>query len=127
MRPIDRFFSELISLEQSLRTPSELLRARERLGQDFSRLLAAAIGGAAARDLCYRTLDRITAGNPGSLKKLGSMAAFFLEEYDKETMPPLDEDDWREIRETLEDASEKMDINTLTVLMGELLSRGYLD
>ncbi|GHV75166.1 hypothetical protein AGMMS49940_24680 [Spirochaetia bacterium] len=40
---------------------------------------------------------------------------------------PLEGDDWETIRNTLEDVSGEMDINTLTALMGELLSRGILD
>ena len=54
------------------------------------------------------------------------MAAFFLGEYDSPSMP-LDQADWQEIRGTLEDVSGEMDLNILTALMGELLSRGVLD
>jgi hypothetical protein len=51
---------------------------------------------------------------------------FFLGDYDEKTMP-LEKDDWEEIRGTLEDVSEEIDIKILTALMGELLSRGLLD
>jgi hypothetical protein len=108
MRPLDQFFSKLASLESS---PD-----RSRLEQDFSRLIAPVLGAAAAADIGNRTLDPW---------KLGFMAAFFLGEYDEKTMP-LDHDDWHTIRETLEDVSGEMDINTLTALMGDLLSRGVL-
>jgi hypothetical protein len=78
----------------------------------------------AAADLYNRTLNRVPGG--AGLQKLGAMAAFFLGDYDEETMP-LDKEDWEEIRGTLEDVSEEIDIKTLTGLMGELLSRGALD
>jgi hypothetical protein len=127
VRPIDHFFSKLASLESSLRSPAAGLppKDRSRLEQDFSHLIAPVLGAAAAADLGHRTLDRIAAA-PLALRTLGAMAAFFLGEYDGETMP-LNHDDWQEIRETLEDVSGEMDINTLTALMGELLSRGILD
>jgi hypothetical protein len=93
------------------------------LEQDFVGLIAPVLGASVAADLCNRTLE--SAAVPAGLQKLGGMAAFFLGEYDEETMP-LDDDDWQEIREILEDVSGEMDINTLTSLMGELLSRGFL-
>jgi hypothetical protein len=132
MRPIDHFFSRIISLEGSLRGPVLPPEDRSRLCQDFSRLTAPVLGAAAAEDLCYRTLDRIAREIPPHLQKLGAMAAFFLGEYDEETMSAefesrLDREDWREIRETLEDISGEIDVNTLTTLMGELVSRGVLD
>jgi hypothetical protein len=126
MRPIDRFFSSLSSLERGLRAPAFALdpRDRRRLEQDFSGMVAPVLGASPAADLCARVLDRVA--GPSGLQKLGAMAAFFLGEYDGETMP-LDKDDWREIRETLEDVSGEMDLNALTGLMAELLSRGMLD
>lgn len=123
MRPVDHFFSKLAVLENALQSPD-----RSRLEQDFSRLIAPVLGADAAANLCYRTLDRVTqpADLPLTLRKLGAMAAFFLGEYDEKSMP-LEGDDWETIRNTLEDVSGEMDINTLTALMGELLSRGILD
>jgi hypothetical protein len=115
MRPIDHFFSKLASLESSIAADLPP-RDRSRVEQDFSRLTAPVLGADAAADLCHRTRD---------IRKLGAMAAFFLGEDDGETMP-LDGDDWQTIRETLEDVSGDMDINTLTALMGDLLSRGVL-
>ncbi|GHV31858.1 hypothetical protein AGMMS4952_21250 [Spirochaetia bacterium] len=111
MRPIDHFFSKLDSAD------------RKGLEQEFSRLVAPVIGAAAAADLCNRIPDT---------KKLGAMVAFFLGEYDEQSMPLertvlLERDDWYTIKETLEDVSGEIDINTLTSLMGELLSRGILD
>jgi hypothetical protein len=79
----------------------------------------------AAEDAYCRITERFHKRGPETLFKLGYTAAFFLGEYDKTTMP-LDIDDWREIRETIEDASEAIDINILTRLMDNLLSLGLL-
>jgi hypothetical protein len=120
MRPIDHFLSKLDRVSGAvLDTPS-----RRHLEQDFSVLVAPVLGAAVAADVYNRTLDRVPF--PAALQKLGAMAAFFLGEYDGETSS-LDRDDWQEIRETLEDVSGEIDINTLTSLMGDLLSRGVLD
>jgi hypothetical protein len=65
-------------------------------------------------------LERIRGKKPTELQKLGNIAAFFLGEYDHAM--EMEEADWIEIQQTLEDASEKINIETLTGLMGELLS-----
>jgi hypothetical protein len=52
------------------------------------------------------------------------MAAFFLGEYDDSMS--LGDEDWDDIRETLEEAAGEMEINTLTELMAELLKRGLI-
>ncbi|QQO10525.1 hypothetical protein [Breznakiella homolactica] len=128
MRPIDHFFSQLSRVESSFRDNRLTVGQadKERLAHEFSRLIAPVIGSAAAEDTYFRTLERISGRDPASLRKLGYLAAFFLGEYDDGTME-LDTEDWREIRETLEDASGAMDLDTLTGLMGELLSRGILN
>ncbi|MDR3167951.1 MAG: hypothetical protein LBT93_08405 [Treponema sp.] len=124
---INRFFSKIASLEGALGSAPVTLDAggRERLGTDFSRLLAPVIGASAAADLFSRTLERILGKNPESLKTLGALASFFLE-ADEDPSMPLREEDWQEIRDTLEDVSGEMDLDTLTALMGKLLSRGML-
>ncbi|MDR1249597.1 MAG: hypothetical protein LBK63_09870 [Treponema sp.] len=99
-------------------------RTRLRFERDFGDLVAPVLGAAAAADLCHRTLARAVPDT--ALRKLGFMAAFFLGDYDEETML-LEKDDWDEIRGTLEDVSGEIDLITLTALMGELLSRGALD
>jgi hypothetical protein len=113
-------------MEQDQKSPEILLEreAVDRLVREFSRLLSPVIGISASEDLCFRTLERIRGKKPEVLQKLGRIAAFFLGEYD-DTLE-LEEEDWIEIQETLEDASEEMDINTLTGLMGDLLSVGKL-
>lgn len=110
--------------------------ARDFLVREFTSLISPVLGAPAAADLCRRTLDRLDRpGGPANLQaanaaapylaRLGSTAAFLLGEYDDAF--PLDEEDWQDIRETLEDVSGEMDLSTLTVLMGELLSRGKLN
>jgi hypothetical protein len=53
------------------------------------------------------------------------LATFFLG-ADEDPALPLQGEDWQEIRNTLEDVSGEIDLDTLTVLMGKLLSRGML-
>jgi hypothetical protein len=120
MRPVDHFLAKVD------RVSSDALdgQTRRRFERDFSALVAPVLGAAVAADLYNRTLDRAAADI--ALRKLGAMAAFFLGDYDEKTIP-LEQDDWEEIRGTLEDVSEEIDIKTLTTLMGELLSRGVLD
>jgi hypothetical protein len=119
MRPADHFLSKIDRI-----SPASLDdRTRSRLEREFSALLAPVLGAAVAADLYNRTLDRAA---DAALRKLGAMAAFFLGDYDEETMP-LEKEDWEEIRETLKDVSGEIDIKTLTALMGELLFRGVLD
>jgi hypothetical protein len=120
MRPVDHF---LAKADRASVAPLDS-QTRKRFERDFTALVAPVLGAAVAADLYNRTLDRAAADS--ALGKLGAMAAFFLGEYDEKTMP-LDGDDWEEIRGTLEDVSEEIDLKTLTALMGELLSRGALD
>jgi hypothetical protein len=123
---INHFFSEIDALERSPKGAFPLdPRDREFLGRDFSQLLAPVIGGPPAEDLFYRTLDRVSREEGGSLQKLGYKAAFFLGEYDDASMT-LDAEDWQEIKETIEDASEEINLVALTSLMDGLLSRGLL-
>jgi hypothetical protein len=120
MRPADHFLAKVDRVSSGVLDD----QTRRRFERDFSVLVAPVLGAAVAADLYNRTLDRVAAD--AALRKLGAMAAFFLGDYDEKTMP-LERDDWEEIRGTLEDVSEEIDIKTLTTLMGELLSRGVLD
>jgi hypothetical protein len=121
---LNHFLLNLASLERSLGSAPLNLDPgdQERLGRDFSRLLAPVIG--AADTLFYRAMERIRGKTPQALRTLGALAAFFLEE--DEPAPVFQEDDWREIQAALEDASGEMDLDTLTRLMGKLLSEGKL-
>jgi hypothetical protein len=120
MRPVDHFLSKLDRLSSAALDS----RSRGRLEKDFVALVAPLLGAAAAADLYNRVLN--SAPPDAALRKLGFMAAFFLGEYDENTMS-LEKEDWEEIRGTLEDVSGEIDLKTLTTLMGELLSRGVLE
>jgi hypothetical protein len=115
MRPLDRFF--LLADREKDCSPEG------RLGREFVTLTAPLLGEACAEALCFRTASRL--GDKAGLA-LGNMAAFLLGEFDDRTMD-LDDAGWDEIRETLEDAASRIDLNILTGLMGELLSRGKLN
>jgi hypothetical protein len=127
MRPIDHFLSQLDRLESTRRSGGGLdEKLIQRLSQDFTVLAAPVIGESAAAELFEEALDRMESSTAeSSLAKFGALAAFLLGEYDDETME-LNDDDWSDIRETLEELSGEMDMDTLTALMGDLLARGKL-
>jgi len=58
--------------------------------------------------------------------RLGFLAAFVLNEFDETTMN-LSPEDFEEIRDTLSSVADEVHIDTLTTLMTELVSRGYLN
>jgi hypothetical protein len=120
MRPADHFLSKVDRVSSAVLDGE----TRRRFERDFSVLVAPVLGAVVTADLYNRVMDRSAADT--ALRKLGAMAAFFLGDYDEKTMP-LEREDWEEIRGTLEDVSEEIDIKTLGALMGELLSRGVLD
>jgi hypothetical protein len=129
MRPIDLFFSRLSRLEAA---PGFDEKQLARLSGDFAALVAPLIGRGTAGELFKRVLERMECpggaekpGGGGSLQKLGAIAAFFIGEFDDNTMT-LEDEDWEDIRETLEEISGSIDMNVLTTLMGELLSRGKI-
>jgi hypothetical protein len=138
MRPIDHFISHLDKLALSLQSggtvgptlkPDRTMpegRTLDKLEWDFASLTAPVIGSRSAEDLARRLRKRIQTDPPASLQRIGYIAAFFLGEYDDVSMP-LETEDWQEIREAIEDASEEMNIAVLTRLMDELLSRGLLE
>jgi hypothetical protein len=123
---MDHFFSRIGAAEASCRGPVFNPGGEEtaQLGREFSRLLAPVIGTEAGKELFTRTLEHIQ-GKTGDPRRLGSVAAFFLGDYDVVSMP-LEKEDWEDIRETLEALSGEMDLPILTALMGDLLSRGKL-
>jgi hypothetical protein len=123
MRPIDHFFSGLSRSESSLRPGAGLdAAAGDRARRDFCSLTAPVIGAAAAEQLFDRARQRLEQRG-GTLTGLGALAAFLLGEFDDASMR-LEDDDWEDIRETLEEVSGEIDLDTLTALMGELLARG---
>lgn len=94
--------------------------------REFVNLTTPVIGASAAESLCVTVLDRLKMERSSGYHKIGFIAAFLLDDFDDGSMK-LDDHDWDDIRETLEEASIGMRLETLTSLMGELLSRGKLD
>ncbi|MDR0450474.1 MAG: hypothetical protein LBH26_04335 [Treponema sp.] len=125
MRPVERFLSLLERLEQA-RDSGSASASGDRLAREFVNLCAPILGAAAAKDLCAAAFERLKAKRPPACRKLGFIAAFLLDDFDDESME-LDDEDWKDIREALEDASAGMNLDVLTTLMGGLLSRGKLD
>jgi hypothetical protein len=125
MRPIDHFFPRLIRLESSLRPGAALdPAAAERLSRDFTALTGPVIGAAAAAELFGRARERLEKRG-ASLAGFGALAAFFLGEFDDASMS-LADDDWEDIRETLEAVSGTIHLDSLTALLGDLLARGKM-
>jgi hypothetical protein len=120
MRPADHFFSQIERFEA--RNSAGQNKDTERLRRDFTALIGPVTGARAAEDFFAGMLARI---RPGQFARLGAAAAFFLREFDDETMS-LEDEDWDDIRETLTEVSAEINIDTLTALMQELLSRGKL-
>jgi hypothetical protein len=120
MRPADHFFSQIERL--SARNTAGRGKDTERLRRDFTALVGPVTGAGAAEDFFARMLDRI---GSGQFARLGAAAAFFLGEFDDETMS-LEDEDWEDIRETLTEVSAEINMDALTALMQELLSRGKL-
>jgi hypothetical protein len=129
MRPLDHFIARLDGIAISLNgggaaDPDEQLMYQAM--REFAALVAPVIGISPAKGLAFRMRERLKKNAALSLRKMGYAAAFFLGEYDDASMP-LEAEDWQEIRETIEDASEEIDIAVLTSLMDGLLSRGLLE
>jgi hypothetical protein len=94
--------------------------------REFISLATPVIGASSAEDLCVSVMGRLRTEHSPRYRKIGFIAAFLLGDFDDDSME-LDDSDWENVRETLEDASTGMRLETLTSLMGELLSRGKLD
>ena len=127
MHPIDHYFSILTGAGRSLSVidlKAPVLQPNSPPAREFSRRLAPVIGADAAERLYSRTVTTLAGKKPEALAKLMFMAAFFLGVYEDNTMT-LEEQDWRDIRDTIEDASEVMNLDTLTSLMDALLSTGH--
>jgi hypothetical protein len=131
MTPIDHLFSQIDSAIRSFRgnplafSDREGQQVKDRLMNAFLNLTANVVGKNAASDLSLYCIDQLEGKNPETLQKLGFIAAFLIGEYDDATMQ-LNADDWNEIKETLEDVSGEINIDTLTELLADLLNRGVL-
>jgi hypothetical protein len=124
MSPVDHFIARLDRLAASL-TGDIAPLSMEQVKREFVALIAPVLGLSPAEHLVAYIQEHIGKDTPNSLRKMGYIAAFFLGEYDDASMP-LEAEDWQEIQETIEDASEKIDITVLTSLMDGLLSRRLL-
>jgi hypothetical protein len=122
--PADHFIVRLDRLAASL-TGGAAPLSIDQAEREFIALIAPVIGLSPAEHLVAYIQEHIEKDTTGSLRKMGYIAAFFLGEYNDASMP-LEAEDWQEIRKTLEDASEKIDITVLTGLMDGLLSRRLL-
>jgi hypothetical protein len=131
MKPIDHFFSQIDSAIRSFRgnvlvfSDRENQQTQERLINAFTGLTAPIIGKDSANDLGLYCFNKIEGEMPENLQKIGFIAAFLLREFDNDSMK-LDTDDWNEIKETLNDISGEINLDTLTELLGDLLDRGAL-
>ena len=124
MRAADHFLSELDSLARSAKTNVDASLAA-RLSSSFFRMVVPVIGNGPAEELFEYWMDSSGRSGKPDFPKLGYFAAFLTGEYDEPTMP-LSREDFEEIRDTLNEAAEEIDMDTLTELMAELVSRGLL-
>lgn len=90
------------------------------------RMTAPVVGEDAAEELFRSWIDRYGSGQAPSYERLGYIAAFIIGEYDDATMK-LGDEDWETIRDIVSAEAESMNLDELTRLMGELVSRGALD
>ncbi|MDR1447238.1 MAG: hypothetical protein LBI90_10130 [Treponema sp.] len=124
MRPADHFLSLLSRYSTEQGGPSLKSSEFDYLKREFSSLLSPALGRRRTEEFFERTRERIERDGL-SPSRLGAAAAFFLQEFDDQSME-LKEEDWEDIRETLNEASEEIDLEILTKLMAALLERGKL-
>ncbi|GAB1481918.1 hypothetical protein MASR2M78_07330 [Treponema sp.] len=126
MHAVDHFYSELVALEKRNRgLPDADGKMAMDTSRSFNALVAPIVGADASNDAFLDWLDRYGKLNPVQYSKLGHIAAFFLGDYDDETMD-LVPDDWKALREIVSDAAEQLDLDTLSRLMSDLLSHGAL-
>lgn len=125
MRPVERFLSDLNKRLQNKSRLEEGLDT-DRLFLSFSSLVTPVLGLEGSEELFQYWKDSYTHQSVPEYLSLGYMAAFVLNEYDDATMS-LSPQDYEEIRETLSSVADNVHIDTLTTLMAELVSRGFLD
>lgn len=91
----------------------------------FKRLVVPVLGEEAASELFLHWRDRYGSGETPNFEVLGHLASFIIGEYDDASMK-LDAEDWETIREILSAEAETLNLDELTRLMGDLVSRGAL-
>ncbi|WP_041396263.1 hypothetical protein [Gracilinema caldarium] len=125
MRPVEHFLSELNKRFQNHELLEEGLET-DRLFISFSSLVTPVLGLQGSEELFKYWKDTYAHQMVPDYLKLGFLAAFIVHEFDETTMD-LAREDYEELRETLASVAEDVHIDTLTQLMSELVSRGYLD
>jgi hypothetical protein len=122
----DHLLSELASLARRREaSPAAAAAAVESAELSFKRAVVPVVGTTVAEELFAWWRDEAAAG-PSGFERLGYIAAFLLGEYEQASMP-LPADAWSQVREALSAEAESLDLDVLTKLMGELVSRGVLD
>lgn len=125
MRPVEHFLSDLNKRFQN----NELLEEgfeTDRLFISFSNLVTPVLGLQGAEELFKYWKDTYAQKRVPDYLRLGFLAAFIVHEFDETTMD-LAREDYEELRETISSVAEDVHIDTLMLLMSELVSRGYLD
>jgi len=124
MRTSDHFYSELNALERRNRGAAES-KIAEDAARSFSALVAPLVGADLADEAFSYWLERYGRADPPLYSKLGHIAAFFLDDYDDQTMD-LGKEDWKALKDIVANAAEDLDIDVLSQLMTDLVSRGAL-
>jgi hypothetical protein len=125
MRPTDHFLSELDGLARSSQGRSLDGAGAERLGKTFLGLAAPVIGKDAALGLFSAWQEQCRTRSIPDYVSLGIIAAFVRGEFDPDTMK-LEIAYWEDIKDALTEASQEMEMDSLTSLWADLLSRGIL-
>jgi hypothetical protein len=124
MRASEHFYSELDAAAR--RNRGSPTAAVEGASLAFSRLVAPIAGEDVANELFNWWLERYGTGEAPHWEKLAHISAFVLGDYDAATMD-LDATDWEAIRDVLSGAADELDLDVLSRLMMDLVSRGALD
>lgn len=120
MRASEHFYTELEGIARKANAePSSAEHA-------FYRLTAPIVGEAAAEELFRFWEERHAAAGAIDWPKLGHLASFILGDYDDATMD-LNKDDWAAVRDIMSAEAEEMNLEDLTRIMADLVSRGALD
>lgn len=125
MRPIEHFLSEMNKRFQHNEKLEEGIET-DRLFVAFSSLVTPILGLQGTEELFKYWKDSYSGQSVPDYLRLGFLAAFILNEFDDGTMH-LSREDFEELRETLSSVADEIHIDTLTTLMSELVSRGYLN
>jgi len=124
MRPVEHFLSDLNKRFQNKDILAEGIET-DRLFITFSSLVTPVLGLQGSEELFKYWKDTYAKQSVPDYLRLGYIAAFILNEFDDQHMQ-LSSEDFEELRETITSIADEINIDTLTTLMSELVSRGYL-